>query len=299
MRNISRTLTVALLVSLICGCSNEHSLVGIPSPNATGADPDAQWFEGNPQAEGPQAAPIYSGTLPIGVTVDILLIDRRTDSSIILFQYRSNDDAPVERRLAIPLNMLGVRLHNRDGQPLFGYDFSLQSENCVIQAVWTPQDHIDVTYTRNGPAVTLGLNLNGDTHAIEFASEEEAELAVWLYTEYGQSPTRDLSLYEEGLLQRYTEMMEFLGDGGSFKENMDAIVTEQLMLDSAFLPRLIGSGEVGMTPTLAGCGLIGDIAAVLSLSCFLPPGPWTVVCIPAAGVSLACGLAGILSAIFD
>ncbi|MDD4050684.1 MAG: hypothetical protein PHR28_02135 [candidate division Zixibacteria bacterium] len=299
MRKLCAILMAALLASLTGGCSEKTSPIGIGGTNVVTTDVNAGLCQDELPTGYPQVAPVYTSTLPNGATVEILSIERRTDSSIVHFRYWHDGNDPVERHLAIPLTMLGVVLYDQEGQPIFGYDFSLQSENQVLQAVWTSQDRIEVIYTRNGPGVALDLSLNGNTHAIEFASYEEVDLAVSLFTEFSQSPTRELSAYEEQLLQRYTSMMEFLGDGASLRDNMDADVTEQLMLDNGFLRRHILDGEVIVAPTLAGCGIIGDIAAVVSVSCFFPPGPWTVVCVPAAGVSLACGLAGILGAIFD
>lgn len=299
LMRIINILLVGALLNLTIGCSSDKEVptagTAIPDNNGTSR---LEPIQGSPQIAFESPNPVYTTLLPNGVTVDVLSIERNTQNSIVTLRYWSDGNEPIDRILVVPSSMLGVSLYDQNGSNIYGHQFALESANCVKQTTWTPQDQLEITYSRSGSAITIGLNLNGATHTIEFADDEEIALAVQLYTEEMESPGLDLSGSESDLLQRYMEMVAFLGDGGSFAGNTDAVTTENLMVDRGFVWRLIGQDKPDAPTMFAGCGLIGDIAAAVSGVCFFPPGPWTVACIPAAGIGLACGLAGILDAIF-
>jgi len=289
---------VGVLLNLTLGCATDNDVPTAGSP--VQENTVLNWEEpalGEPQIAFESSNAGYTTTLPNGVTVEIFSIERNARNSVVTLRYWRDGSDPIDRILIVPSSMLGVSLYDQNGNNIYGHQFALETANSVKQTTWTAQDQLEVTYIKSEPAITIDLNLNGATHSIEFADEGEIALAVQLYTEEMVSPSLNMSGSESDLLQRYMDMVAFLGDGGSFTGNTDATTTEYLMVDRDFVRELI-DGDGPTLPLFSGCGIIGDIAAVVSLSCFLPPGPWTVVCVPAAGIGLACGLAGIFEAIF-
>jgi hypothetical protein len=101
---------------------------------------------------------------------------------------------------------------------------------------------------------------------------------------------------ERGLLERYLSMLDFMDANNiALKEDVEGEIASYLLIDEDFIEWLPYPQEIPVDK----CGVIGDLAGLATLTCFLPPGPWTVVCVPATGIAAACALAGVIQWVSD
>ena len=152
-----------------------------------------------------------------------------------------------------------------------------------------------LTMQGNDSLLRIDMELNGQSISTEFAGEAELGRARSLFDQSsGENPPK-LTIADSILLDKFQQMVNFVDENQIDFNNLETYLASTLITDEDFIIAIPKSDQV---MPFQMCGIIGDIAGIASLSCFLGPVA-AAVCVPATGIATACAIAGILSRIFD
>ncbi len=236
----------------------------------------------------------YFMTLDNGMKIYFISKSIKADSLCFRFRYQTNDGLSAERILKMS-SLTGVSICRTDGADLFHYDFNMQDTNQVLMSAGNTIDTLQVLFEQTDAKVSAAFTINGNRQSIEFSNKEEAIRAKELYLAYKESSQpRGFTDNDQQLIEKMSQMEEFLNLPISFANNADAEVAMNLMGDPEFLRWTVDNNQQVLAPCDRKC--ICAIASLISIiSCTFS---WTVVgaviCIISAGIALACAIADII-----
>jgi hypothetical protein len=238
----------------------------------------------------------YATTLPDGTSVDAYLISFANDTIFVRYGYSDPGGEYVNRLLKISQSLTSVVVCDQSGTLLGGYRLTGATNQANLY-VWSGTDFASVTSAETDTAVHLNLVDGERKCSVSFATRSEIESAASLYQEVNATNgMRSLSIYEQGLLDKVTNWGNAVGQAGQIV-SADLSVAMYLMADEGFIDSLGDRYGEQLITWFCGVHCICGIASFLSLACLAVPWcvPCWVICIPAAGIALACALADIIA----
>jgi len=243
----------------------------------------------------------YTVILSDGIVVEANNYYYVQDTIYVTLQYTDSSINSHNRILKIHNSFTEISLCDLNHTSKYGYKFSLINDSTAAQLVWTDSEYINIKTTRSQSEIIEYIDLNGFEYTIEFANDQEVETALQLYENYVEG-IYSFSINEENdqLLLKYIDFIDFIEDNqNSFANTTDGLMAAQLMSTESFLKWLPLVDDETPNGRIAkiNCDLIGSIATVAALSCFIPV--LIVICIPATGISVACAVSSIISWFMD
>lgn len=299
--------TLFAVLAAMSGCNRKGDALGPQSFNSESAGPvHSELIEGVPESidyhtsyagtgqgnssEGPRL------TLSNGMTVVVNSYSTVLDTFQINITYQGANSTPVNRLLKLG-SLAGASLVDSDGAVLFEYDYKLIDDDQFEFYARTDKDSIALIQVVENGSVTSTYTFRGNTFILSFQSIQEVLRAKELYNAHrGTGNLTSLSSDDQELLAKLMNLESFFNVSSSFENNDDVEVVLTLMTNPGF----IYWRHTKFTNALKGCGeeCICGIATLVSFgSTFLGP-IGMALAMPAHGVSLACGIKGVLSAIF-
>ncbi|MFQ5499277.1 MAG: hypothetical protein ACE5FH_06365 [Candidatus Zixiibacteriota bacterium] len=224
-----------------------------------------------------------------GTIARVVSQEVRGDVISIAMEWDLGHGNRVIRQVTISTSLMSVRVLDHENRFRFAYsmDYSADARRLIYTA-WTSSDSLSVDYREGGLAASY--NLNGHAVDMHFASMDDVSRAQSLYestatTETGTLSTEDLILYSQ-----YEAVDDLLRSQPALAQDCDTRITSQLMTNEEFVGFVVSLIDAQALSNLA-C----DIAGIASLSCFFPAA--VLLCVPALGITTACGIAGIMTAI--
>lgn len=235
-------------------------------------------------------------TLSNGMTVKVNSFSTISDTFQVSITYQRPNSVAVSRLLKFG-SLAGASIVDGNGKVLFEYDYKLIADNQFEFYIRTNKDSISLVQTVVNGGVTSTYDFLGNTYILDFRSIQEVMRAKELYNVYrGIENLSSLSDSDQDLLEKLMGLESFFNVSTSFENNDDVDVVLSLITTPGF----VHWKHTKYTNAMKGCGeeCICGIATLISFgSSFLGP-VGMALAMPAHGVSLACGIKGVLSAIF-
>lgn len=256
---------------------------------------DSKGLSSEEPAAGQPALKIFE--LPMGILLYVINFELTENGYVVTYSYDVGGTTLI-RRAVIAYDFSNMNSYDMLGNRLYHYSVDLAvDKNSTIFTFETSQDTLFMTYFIN--EVRQKYEFNGDIVDLVYESQEQLERSGWLFQNYTEENKSTLSPEDLALYEKIASLNELLSAPNSFADNMDAEVTGYLMADEQFLTWLASKNQNPPVTERDLCGVVDDIAAIVSLTCYLPL-PWSAVtCIPAMGVSIACAAANLLAPLAD
>jgi len=228
--------------------------------------------------------PVGPFVLENGTYVTITGVDTTATSIMLDIYYNINGQAPrITRRLSIDQSFTRFTIANADNSYYYEYGCSINSDTTIVS-----YSHLTLTDTLEIQQYSSGLRqlyvLNSDTIDVQFVNAADRDRAIWLVGNYDDNTILGMPHSDQGLY----DQLRGISDVISPFDNNDSEAAVYMMSDSSFVHWTMGNYSVGesMDRSIA-CA----IAGLLTQTCWCPA--CVLICVPATGISLACGIAEI------
>lgn len=284
---------IFLLPTVFVGCSER----GTTEPGATERTTEEGMLQSTVPS-GPVAPPTdppasQSFVLPNGLVVQLDGMRVIGDSIVVNYSYTSAT-GNQRRIMKIHLSLLGMTFYDIKGIQLGGHEFISNEKEVAEYHVWAGSDRFIMSADMREGSVNLVASDGRSFTAISFASAQEYhEVAALIEQKALGGSDLDLSNNELSRLSSVDDWSVAVGQYSAFTAGNEELQTaEYLLADGGFLA-LITTDYGGEMPSY----LLKEICAVADLIFAACTFFWSwcapcwIICVPAAGISLACSLA--------
>jgi len=297
---------IASLLNLTVGCDSQKAPVTPAEIDNGGSNEFAKaipWVEPD-EYPASLPTPLFATVLPNGDSVAVQDAYMLLDTVVVeLTVVTSSEPVAKQRILKINNSLTGVIYTDAEGTPLAGYDIAGHGDTMATLDAWTTKDRFSMAVRVSQTGIHLQAATEADSCGVSLADSAELETAKILYNEIyvdGIAQKSDLTHYELDIVGRVHTWGTFIG-GVSLDGEFELQTAELIMAQEPFVGFL--GGQFG--PQLFNnCGVrcICGIATMIATACIAVL-PWCipcwVPCVPAIGLSLACGMADFFGDLAD